>query len=202
MRTIDGLEDPVRPWMPCPTDVKWLAMCARFRDRFPTSLLWPAHTAVYRGSDQGGVVIRPADARALCAYHGDGTTMSKGGNPCPEFCTEPGAKWWRCAWPANALQRMMENQDSAAHNEVVLDSSTWVSNLPHTVEAFFAVRWPAELLLPPHYFQPVSKQRVHRLHQEYLHEYGLSSAEVPLLVYDAARTPPFGLLEAGEEEET
>ena len=166
-------------------------MCARFSDRFPTSLLWPGHTAIYRGSDQGGVILRPAEASARCAYHSDGTTMSKGGNPCPSFCTDPGAKWWKCAWPLDALQRMMEAQDPVAHNEVVLDAQAWVDHMPHTVEAFFAVRWPAELLQPPHYFQPVEKQRVRQIRRDFLEMYGVASDEVPLLVYDASRSPPF-----------
>ena len=120
--------------------------------------------------------------------------MSKGGNPCAESCTLPGAKWWRCAWPADALQRMMEAQDRASHNEVVVDSSSWVDNLPHTVEAFFAVKWPAELLEAPHYFQRPENQRVVQLHRDYREEYGLTSADVPLLLFDASRSPPFSIM--------
>jgi len=191
VRTIDGLEDPVRPWVPCPEGVGWLANCAKFRDRFPTSLLWPGHTEVYLGSDQGGFIIRPTHAQVRCMYHADGTTMSKGGNPCLESCAEPGAKWWRCSWPPTALQRMMEAQNPATHNEVVLDSDAWVNNLPHTIEAFFAVQWAEELYGPPRFYIRPENQRIAQLRREYLDEYGLADDQVPLLLYDAAATPPW-----------
>ena len=82
------------------------------------------------------------------------------------------------------------------HNEVVLDSSVWVNALPHTIQAFFAVKWPAEMIGPPHDCLPVASQRVHELHRDYLRDYGLTRDQVPLLVYDAARTPPFRELRA------
>ena len=183
----------MRPWRPCPEDQKWLAMCARFRDRFPTSVLWPGHLAVYRGIDQGGMIVRAAGARVRCSYNADGTTMSKKGSPCAEWCTDPGAKWWRCSWPPDALKRMLEAQDTTSYNEVVLESSFWLDHLPDTVEAFFAVRWPDEMLGPPHDFNPPDKQNVLQARRDYLQEYHLASEDVPLLLYDAARSPPFVL---------
>ena len=196
IRTFDGLEDPVVPWQPCPLGVGWLAMCARFRDRFPTSLLWPQHVNIYKGVDQGGMVIRAADAQPRCSYHMDGTTMSKGGEPCLESCANPGAKWWRCSWPAGMIQRMMEAQPTDSHNEVVLDASNWVANLPHTIEAFFAVRWPDDLIASPTlHYQRAENQNVHQKHREFLEKYGLTSDDVPLLLYDVrdGRSPPFSM---------
>ena len=184
------------PWQPCPLGVGWLAMCARFRDRFPTSLLWPQHVNIYKGVDQGGMVIRAADAQPRCSYHMDGTTMSKGGEPCLESCANPGAKWWRCSWPAGMIQRMMEAQPTDSHNEVVLDASNWVANLPHTIEAFFAVRWPDDLIASPTlHYQRAENQNVHQKHREFLEKYGLTSDDVPLLLYDVrdGRSPPFSM---------
>ena len=195
VRTIDGLEDPVQPWMPCASGEKWLAMCSRFNNRFPTSLLWPGHTEIYRGSDQGGFVLRSTEARVQCAYHADGTTMSKKDNPCPEFCTAPGAKFWRCAWPPTALHQMMENQKPDSHNEVVLDSSTWVEHLPRTIEAFFAVRWGEAMYGPPRFFIRPEKQRISQLHRDYLELYGLTHELVPLLLYDPAAMPPWSVFD-------
>lgn len=112
MRTFDGLEHPRRPWEPCPVGQGEFSMCSRYRDRFPSSLVWPGHTGIY---GECGVVIRPSAVRVRCAYSKDGTTMSKQGDPCPFDCTRPGAKLWRCAWPPNRLQTMMENQVATPH---------------------------------------------------------------------------------------
>lgn len=189
MRAFDGLENPWRPWEPCPQDNPSLAMCARFADRFPTSLVWPGHTSVYTGNGDGGLIIRPDAFKAhsppfKCAYHGDGTTMSKGNEPCPELCTSPGAKWWRCAWPPNHLQRMMEAQKPEDHNEVVLDTSVWVASLPATIEAIYAVPYGDD-----------SHARARGVHRDYLERYGLSAKDVPLLMYRFDQSPPFSELQ-------
>ena len=76
----------------------------------------------------------------------------------------------------------------------MLDSAFWVNGLPHTIEAFFAIQWPAELVGPPHYHLPPSQQLVSEVRRNYLREYGLSSADVPMLLFDAARSPPFSLM--------
>ena len=184
MRAFDGLEFPPQPWLPCPPDVGSLAMCARYRHRFPTSLLWPGHTEVYFGLGQGGMVIRATSASAHCAYHRDGTTMSKAADPCPFDCTSPGAKLWQCAWPPTMLKTMMQHQDSAEHNELVLDAATWVAALPATVEAFYAT--------------PGSDQeRVRQAAADYRREYGLGAEEVPIVLYDPAGgggAAPFSLI--------
>ena len=88
---------------------------------------------------------------------------------------------------------MLEAQDTTSYNEVVLESSFWLDHLPDTVEAFFAVRWPDEMLGPPHDFNPPDKQNVLQARRDYLQEYHLASEDVPLLLYDAARSPPFVL---------
>lgn len=104
---------------------------------------------------------------------------------------------WKCAWPPDAIQRMMELQDAQSHNEIVLDSQFWVDRLPHTIEAFFAVRWPDDLLGPPHYLQRPEKQRIGELHSSFLREYGLDNDDVPLLLFDGARSPPFSTFARG-----
>jgi hypothetical protein len=180
MRAFDGLEFPDKPWLPCPTGVGSLGMCARYRDRFPTSLVWPEHTAVYYGLGQGGMVIRATDATAhvRCSYHQDGTTMSKHDGPCPILCTEPDAKLWRCAWPNGMLKTMMEHQVDD-HNEVVLDAAAWVRGLPATIEAFFVAADTGD------------RDRVRQVAEDYRRQYGLSEEEVPIVMYDPALPRPF-----------
>lgn len=186
MRAFDGLEFPPQPWLPCPPNVGWLAMCARYRDRFPTSLLWPGHTEVYFGLGQGGMVIRATVASARCLYHKDGTTMSKKGDPCPFDCTSPGARLWQCAWPPTMLKTMLEHQGSEEHNEVVLDAEPWVTALPETVEAFYTT---------PDYAW-ADHERVRQVAADYRRVYGLSAEEVPIVLYDPAggEAAPFSLL--------
>ena len=71
------------------------------------------------------------------------------------------------------IQRMMEAQPTDSHNEVVLDASNWVANLPHTIEAFFAVRWPDDLIASPTlHYQRAENQNVHQKHREFLEKYG------------------------------
>lgn len=180
VRVFDDLTDPERPWLPCPRDKPWLAGCARFSDHFSASLVWPGHTEVYT-TGRGGFVLRPTAVRQVCFYHMDGTTMSKAGNPCPEFCTSPGARMWRCAWPPPQMQQGMNIQRGEDHNEIILDAATWVHNLPHTIEAVFTI--PTN--------DPRSKEEARRVHQKYLRDTGLRVEDVPFLLYDKTKTIPF-----------
>ena len=180
VRSFDGLEYPNKPWLPCPKDQPRLHMCAALSDRFPASLIWPEHTEVYKGTGEGGLVIRAQAANIRCSYHGDGFTMSKKGDPCPIYCDEPGAKLWKCAWRSNQLSKMMDANDGS-HNEVVLDSVAWVEALPSTIEAVFAVAGEAQA-------------RARQIHQDYLRTYGLTEEVVPLLIYDPRGWPPFSRL--------
>lgn len=185
MRAFDGLELPYKPWMPCPTNVGPLHMCSKYRDRFPTSLVWPGHTVVYLGLGQGGLVIRPSCAFPRCMYHGDGTTMSKPDDACPELCTTPGAKLWRCAWPKDQLKSMLEHQQADQHNELVLEASEWVSRLPATVEAIFSVPKAATS----------NHERARTAARDFRNNYGLSATELPVVLYDPdSAGGPFSLL--------
>lgn len=183
VRVFDDLTDPARPWLPCPKDVPWLASCARFSDHFSASLIWPGHTEVYT-TGRGGFVLRPEAVRPMCFYPGDGYTMSKAGRPCPELCSSPGARMWRCAWPPAQMSRGMEMQKGEDHNEMVLDAESWVRNLPRTVEAIFAI--------PTH--NSKSTEEARQVHSNYLKEHGLTVADVPLLLYDKTKSVPFSVL--------
>ena len=193
VRAFDGLEYPLKPWLPCPKDQPWLRMCASKADRFPTSLLWPQHTETYKGkgTGMGGVVIRPHAAKIKCSYHGDGFTMSKGGEPCPEsnYCDQPGSRMYKCSWRASQLMSMMEHSDGSSHNEVVLDSQAWVEELPSTIEAIFLVDGDDEA-------------KVRKIHQDFMRDYGLTVEAFPLLRYDPKGWPPFERFNHAWREDT
>ena len=182
VRTFDDITDPTKPWLPCPPNFHG---CFKYAGLFSVSILWPRHTGIY-DTGRGGLVLRGERLRTLCFYAGDGTTMSKvskEGGPCPEFCHQPGAKPWRCAFAPGRLREGMAAAGGDTHNELVVSSSEWVHELPATVAAFFAT---------PH--QKTGQEEVRRLHRAYLREYQLTPREVPLLLLDAKRSPPFSEL--------
>ena len=85
---------------------------------------------------------------------------------------------------------MMEEQDGQSHNEVVLEAATWVAGLPATIEAFFAL---------PDEGSRVSEGRenwMRKLHRDFLKMYQLTVEDVPLLVFDSDRMPPFRAFES------
>ena len=98
VRQFDSLDDVDHgsPWLPCPATF-W---CAQYADRWPATII-NAHSArrlYYPGT--GGFVLAPT-AELLCAYPGDGNSMSHtcprlGGNP-PDGCV-PGCRKGHCSW--------------------------------------------------------------------------------------------------------
>jgi len=61
-----------------------------------------------------------------------------------------------------------------AYNEVMIDTNHYTSNMPQTLEAFFA---------------PAGGNIEHAatIHAQFLEHFGLTSVEVPLLIFDPAR---------------
>lgn len=110
-----------------------------------------------------------------------------------EWC--PYAKPWRCAWPPDKLDQMLATHvrdNPRDHNEVVLDASTWTSQLPRTIEAiwFFEEANPSEEL-------DRAMANAVDVHRRFLWQYDLSSASVPLLSFDPTRAPPFACYACG-----
>lgn len=68
-----------------------------------------------------------------------------------------------------------------SYNEIILESESWVANLPHTLEAVFV------LLGSDRAFQ----QRARKVHASLISEYNLSVDELPLLAYDPQAKEPF-----------
>jgi len=150
----DAMEDPERPWRPCPSGLG----CSTLRDRVSTSII---NGGMHQGDfslplfacDNGGLIMRGESSRLLCSFSGDGGTrgvVCNGEPGCVPGCVFPGGDWCAHAddasgwcggkpWPPSKLSIMLDRfmQKPGAYNEVVLDARTWGRNLPHSVLAIF-----------------------------------------------------------------
>ncbi|KAF4663707.1 hypothetical protein FOL46_004624 [Perkinsus olseni] len=103
---------------------------------------------------RGGTIEDPDNTQVTCSYSEDGGTMDRGNAGCgchhgDDECESlgdnnscalegPVADLSVCWWGPNDLQKMMDNQKSV-YNEVVISSSTYLENLPQSIEAFFFI---------------------------------------------------------------
>lgn len=199
VRAWDGLSAPGRPWEPCEEN----QFCARYRDRFATSIIYPGHPETYAS---GGFILRPEMMDLNCAYSADGGSQGVHCDPprktpecspgCKRWC-EPsrGVKNWGCAWHPQNLKEMIEQQKilspAGGYNEVILDAEAWVRNLPQSIMAVF-VHKNAKL---------ADVENSRSVHANFLQRYGLTSDATPLVTYDieAAQgdvdVSPFALLD-------
>jgi len=180
----------------------------------PSTVLSPRHTR-YFTNGAGGFVVRPNLARIRCCYPRDGHSTSKEegcgiNNWCPETAavTPWSGGFAQCAWRPDQLDKMLEEQDREAprgvrrdlgfsrlpddlshldqewlqsYNEVILDASAWLEHLPGTIEAVFLLEGSSH----------EDQRRAVDAHALFLKDYALTDADVPLLLYDPQRTPPF-----------
>jgi len=196
-RLFDPSEKPSEPWLPCTADLGlW---CAKFGDRLPASLINKRAPVLYTKGDSrgGGFILNPAHVVLYCAYAQDGSTMNKMCNPpgpsascmpgCPTGHSDAG--WCRnhqesirdrCAWRPNQLGDMLTSQQDAAqnnkrvgYNELVIDPRTWFDSLPHIISAVFY----------PSYASTDQKAAVRDVHRRVMKRFGLTSDELPLVVY-------------------
>jgi len=182
--------------MPCP-ETCWGSpcWCARFNDRFSTSIV-NAQMVDERGRvgmysmDNPGFIFAPDVAKVFCAYPADGGSESKNCEAGQEGCLPGcGAKWCKfnpaiphnmdtnCAWPAADLQRVLQLQahGNSRYNEVVVDAKAFVDNLPRSIEAIFYVKGSK------------AEDEARRVHADFLATFGetsLSARRVPLLEMD------------------
>jgi len=111
------------------------------------------------------------------------------GQRAPGWCSQGALKnneW--CPWKSTQLKQMMEQQEhgflntdcaqnnGCRYNELVLNSSTWVTRLPKTVEAFFIVRGSRDDSAPA--------ITAREAHVKFLTMYNLSATDVPMLELD------------------
>lgn len=194
MRAWDGISAPGKPWLPCGPDQH----CARYGDRFATSIIYGVHSQTYAA---GGLVLRPEEIELNCAYGSDGGSQ---GVVCPDGKTpdcSPGCKrWcdpnrgtrnWGCSWAPQDLHMMIAQQKvlepNGGYNEVIVDSASWVRNLPRTIMAVFVHKGAPEA--------DVANSK--RVHAAFLREYRITDNETPLVEYD----PDTGRFELFQEEE-
>ena len=209
-----------RPWLPC-AENRW---CSQYSDRMPATIITPGHTR-YFTNGAGGFVVRPALAQVRCCYSRDGHTTTKERGCGTKWCTPADMQPWNgdgafatCAWRADQLLNMMEDQVRFAprhagrhlgfsrlpgdlgniqwdpdwlksYNEVVLDSAAWRAALPTIIEAVFVLDGSSD----------EHQQRAVDARARFLHEFDLHEDDVPLLMYDPQRSPPFVRYIAGAE---
>jgi len=194
VHTFDGQEDPTEPWLACRAEQP----CAFYGDRVSTSLVRRGRVATYEFQGAGaGVIANPEVAQLLCAYGGDGATRGKTCNPagvsaaCTPGCTTRGGwglPWcdadasqdsWcdRRPWRPSDLHRLITIEatgDDGGHDqlqsydELVLDGSSWNAHMPNAIEAFVKTS--------------ANDRHAAELHTAFLAKYGLSAAQVPLVL--------------------
>ena len=146
VRQIDKLNDPHRPWLPCPAG-QW---CHPYSDRWVAAIL-SSHSRLlyYRpggkyggGPDQtpgmshaaqgtaGGYILDPKAVQAalLCAYSSDGATMGRTCSPlgqspsCIPGCYPPGeqcqevGRSWSCSFAPSHLKQALEAARKSDNN--------------------------------------------------------------------------------------
>ena len=182
MRAWDGISQYGQPWKPCTLTQH----CARYSDRFATSIVYPTHPQTYAA---GGLVLRPDQIELNCAYASDGGSQGVVCDPpgkrddctpgCKRWCDPSrGSRNWGCSWPPEHLRDMISQQKilepNGGYNEVIVGAEAWVRNLPHTINAVFVHKGaPAN---------DVANSK--RVHANFLEEYGITSEETPLVEYD------------------
>ena len=182
MRAWDGISAYGRPWLPCGLDQH----CARYSDRFATSIIYGAHRQTYAA---GGLVLRPEEIELNCAYGSDGGSQGALCYPpgktaqcspgCKRWCNPAnGARNWGCAWAPEHLSMMIAQQKvlepDGGYNEVIIDAASWVRNLPRTIMAVFVHKGAKA--------EDVATSK--RVHADFLKEYHITDKETPLVTYD------------------
>ena len=182
LHQFDGQEDPDRGWLPCTT---W---CTDFSDRFASSIINRRVPNLFDAaqSKPGGLIFRPSPQlnEIFCAWPADGGTMSIVCSPpgrsatCLPGCWTETPNWctatqsW-CPYPPDRTGEMLSMQERTnAHkyNEVIVSTSRYVEQLPHSLEAIFTL--------------DMSDRHPREVHTRFLQETGLRKSDCPLLHLD------------------
>ena len=187
LHQFDGQEDwNDQGWMPC-TESSSNSWCASYSDRFASSIINAQMPNVF--NDAGGLIFRTEPAslnRILCSFSADAGSMSFTCEPrgpsasCIPGCWNEVPNWctaerpWQCAWRPTELRAMMEAGAAQSYNEVIVDTATYVQNLPSALMAIFVLDGsPSD-----------QQQHAHEVHTRFLAHYasaGITAADVPLL---------------------
>ena len=188
LRQFDRLSDidRGRPWLPCPRDV-W---CGKYHAQWPSSVVNKDVRVLYQ--DSGGMVLDSSLVEIFCTYFGDGNSMARtcGGGPgdghaCIPGCAPVGhqclvvdCSCWDCSFPSTHTREALQAQLTSGiqrHNELIIDTRTIEQYLPHVVMGFFFFRDEVE--------QAAAARRA------FLRDYGLHSADAPLVRVDFGAGP-------------
>ena len=192
----DAMENPSEPWRPADGFLEdrmsgSVLFAGMHRD---------AGAAMQRGigniklfADVGGFILRPQFTTIFCAFGGDGGTRGKVCHPpglsptCVPGCqTRLRDQWcdpysdvardgW-CngyPWRPEDLGTMLQRYHNP-YAEAVMDSSTWIDNLPWSIEAVFF----------PSTATPKAEAEAREIHTNFAKAFGLTKREAPLLRLD------------------
>ena len=163
VHTFDNTESQNEPWLPCPAS-DW---CGKYDGRMSGSIINRRQPNVFTASVSAGLIFSPSIG-IHCSYPFDGGTMNKfcGGNSppgCVSGCTAKdgtgrpawcshdtawtftnAARIWDCAFRPEDLEGMLRHHlgRSNEYNEVVIDTRSWIPNLPDTLMAIFFIISP------------------------------------------------------------
>ena len=178
--------DENKPWHPCPYG-KW---CHRYANRRSAMIIFSGMQKVDGGiplfiHDSGGFVVRmsASDEMLRCSYSGDAGTMGMSDGCSISHCFSCGY----CMWEPGKLKGMLEcflksagagGGQYSGYNELVMDADAWKDHMPQTIEAVF---------YPTHSECDAScRSKAETTHSKFLHEFGVSSDDYPLLKLDVS----------------
>jgi len=126
----DGTEDYAHPWMPC-HDARqqdcslFNPKTGDFKDWWSTSII---NSEKYDTLTTSGIILAPAKTQVLCSWENDMGSLISG---CRTNIVEP--------LPPTELKDMMQRSMSSKrnlYNEVLVNTSAIMANLPHSIAAF------------------------------------------------------------------
>lgn len=147
-----------------------------------------------------GLILAPEYNQLRCAYAFDtGSTQWNGacnGNRCWAEENADGHGQSGCAFNPEALERMLEIQqelrrrgwkppfktfdDHKFYNECIMDDQTFVSNLPHSIDAVFYLPTACDDI----YDGPKCESFARGAHRNLLRHFQLTEAQLPFVKFD------------------
>jgi hypothetical protein len=174
----DVAQGPVPlPWAPC--DKGWCENSAKW---LSTSIINSEHRA---GFSDGGMILKPGANKVLCSHYYDFGSLKTG-------CTGGVNRdhTGDTPFPAEGLKEMLDVSMTykQAYNEVLVNSTVYTSNLPHSISAFYYG------LLPNEGNSTWSRLHTTAMYVAFLDHYNLAESQVPLVEFALDNPDNHGLL--------
>ena len=124
-----------------------------------------------------GFVLSPRTT-LTCSFSADAGSQGQlmGGCDTMPKCNFPVS--WACAWPPEQTAQMLSTQNCDAYNEVIVSSDDWDRGLPMTIEAVV-------------FADEAARRRAALVHRSFLHHFGRTAVETPLLQLSWGEPKPF-----------